>query len=79
VLRVATYRPPALDLYKLGPAERLRVHVRRLQYCVQRSRSSTSSRAAVVPELRGLRALRLLRLMPHQLSVRYIVSAIVCT
>ncbi len=65
VLRVATVRPPALDLYKLRPGQRLRVHVvGRLRYCLEPLvLVDILAVLAVHPALRGLRALRLLRLV----------------
>lgn len=65
VLRIATFRPPALDLYKLKPAQALRVHVLgRLRYAVEPlTLVDILAVLAVHPALRGLRALRLLRLM----------------
>ena len=65
ILRVGSYRPPALDMLRHNPVTRLRVHILgRLRFCLQPLiiidiLSILGSSAA----LRGLRAMRLLRLM----------------
>ncbi len=64
-LRIATYRPPALDFFDYGPARRLRTHILgRLRFCAHPLIViDLLAVVALVPELRGLRALRLLRLV----------------
>lgn len=65
VLRVATFRPVALDVLKLTPRERLYHHVvGRLVFCLSPLvLIDIITVLAVVPALRGLRAMRLLRLL----------------
>ncbi len=83
-LRILTWRPPELDLYRLGPGERLRAHLLgRLRYCLQPLvLFDIVAVLAVVPALRGLRALRMLRLartvrsVPLASPVRGLVQAI---
>ncbi len=72
-LRVLSYRPPYLDVFKLSPAERARVHLwGRLKYCLRPlNLIDILTVAALVPALRGLRALRLLRLMRTSKIFRY--------
>lgn len=65
VLRVLTYRPPELALFKLSEPQRLRHHLRgRLRFMVRPIMLvDLVTVLAFVPELRGLRAVRLLRLL----------------
>ena len=65
VLRIATYRPRALDFFEHTWGNRLRLHVTgRILYCFQPlNLFDILTVLAVVPALRGLRALRLLRLL----------------
>ena len=72
-LRIATWRPPELDFFRLSPTDRLRAHLfGRLRYCLQPlNLIDLVTVAAVVPALRGLRALRLLRLLRSQRLFRY--------
>jgi voltage-gated potassium channel len=62
-LRVLSYWPPKLDLYRLTPVERIRVHlIGRLLFCLRPlNLVDILTCLAVVPAFRGLRALRLLR------------------
>ena len=73
VLRIATYRPPELDFYRLPAPQRLRRHLLgRLTYSLQPlNLIDIITVLAVVPALRGLRALRLLRLVRIQGLFRY--------
>lgn len=63
-LRVLTFHPPKLDVFDMGPAERLRTHVvGRIAYCFRPLVFiDILTVAALHPALRGLRALRVLRL-----------------
>lgn len=65
VLRVGSYRPPALQVFRTGPFVRLRTHVlARVRYALQPMLLiDLLAVLAVFPEMRGLRALRLLRLL----------------
>lgn len=84
VLRVATYRPPELELYDLSLPDRIKAHVQgRLRYCVQPLvLFDIIAVLAVVPALRGLRALRALRLarsvrsVPLASPIRGLVQAV---
>jgi voltage-gated potassium channel len=62
-LRILSYRPPKLDMFELGGAERVRVHiVGRLLFALRPlNLVDILTCLAVVPAFRGLRALRLLR------------------
>jgi voltage-gated potassium channel len=72
-LRIASYRPPGLDFFRLSPGRRLRVHLLgRLRYCFQPLiLIDLLTVAALVPGLRGLRLLRLLRLARTARILRY--------
>jgi len=72
-LRVALFRPPALQFFNLHPSNRLQVQIRgRIGYCLQPlTMIDIITVAAVVPALRGLRALRLLRLLRTSRFFRY--------
>jgi voltage-gated potassium channel len=65
VLRVGSYRPPSVDLFRWSRARRLRAHLLgRLRFTLRPLiLIDVLTVAAVVPALRGLRALRLLRLV----------------
>lgn len=73
VLRVGSYRPPALDLFEMGPAGRVREHfVGRLRFAIRPViLVDLLTVMALVPALRGLRALRLLRLVRTARVFRY--------
>jgi voltage-gated potassium channel len=73
LLRVFSFRPPALDLFALSPAARLRAHVTcRLRLMLQPMMLvDLLTVTALIPALRGLRALRLLRLLRHAHLFRY--------
>lgn len=73
VLRVGSYRPPALDLFERGWSRRLRTHVLgRVRYCLRPLvLVDIITVAALVPALRGLRVLRLLRLLRTAKVFRY--------
>ena len=73
VLRVSTYRPPSLEVFRSPPIGRLRVHLlARLGYaCRPLMLVDTLAVLALFPELRGLRALRLLRLLRTTRIFRY--------
>ncbi len=62
-LRILSYRPAKLDLFRLAPLRRVRVHVLgRLLYCLRPlNLVDILTVLALVPAFRGLRALRLLR------------------
>ena len=64
-LRVLTYTPPELRLFREPPMARLRIHFfGRLRFLLRPGQLiDLAAVLAVVPELRGLRALRLLRLL----------------
>lgn len=71
--RIATFRPPALDFYKLSRTQRLRTKfVGRLKFCFRPYvLFDILTVLALVPELRSLRALRLLRLLRGARIFRY--------
>ena len=73
VLRVVSYRPPALQVFRRGPFVRLRTHVvARVRYALSPMLLvDLLAVLAVFPELRGLRALRLLRLLRTVRFFRY--------
>ena len=73
VLRVGSYRPPALDLFDFSAGERLRTHLLgRLRFALRPLiLVDVLTVAALVPALRGLRALRLLRLIRSTRVFRY--------
>jgi voltage-gated potassium channel len=73
VIRVGTYRPPALEVFRRRPIGWLRTHVlARLAYCVRPLiLVDILAVLALFPELRGLRALRLLRLLRTSRVFRY--------
>jgi voltage-gated potassium channel len=73
VLRVATFRPPSLAVFKVSPARLLRTHVlARIRYCLQPLvLVDILAVLALHPALRGLRALRLLRLLRGVKLFRY--------
>lgn len=72
-LRILSFRPPRLDVFRDPPLERLRIHVvGRLLYCVRpMTLIDIITVSALVPALRGLRALRLLRLLRARNLFRY--------
>lgn len=72
-LRVATFRPPDLEIFRRPPLSRVRVHViGRLRYMAQPLIIvDIVTVLALVPGLRGLRALRLLRLLRTARFFRY--------
>lgn len=73
LLRVGSYRPPALNVFRRPPGGRLRTHlVGRLQYLLRLIMLvDILAVLALFPELRGLRALRLLRLLRSNRVFRY--------
>ena len=73
VLRVATYRPPLLAVFRVGPGRLLRTHLLgRLRYCLEPLvLVDILAVLALHPALRGLRALRLLRLLRGVKLFRY--------
>jgi len=73
VLRVATFLPADLRVFRRPPLGRLRAHLLgRLRYMLQPLMLiDLLTVAALVPELRGLRALRLLRLLRSARVFRY--------
>ncbi len=73
LLRVGSYRPPALAIFRHPPGGRLRTHLRgRLQYLMRPIMLvDILAVLALFPELRGLRALRLLRLLRSSRLFRY--------
>jgi voltage-gated potassium channel len=73
VLRVATFTPPALKLFKRAPIGRLRAHLLARVGFVLRPMMLVDVLAvlALFPELRGLRVLRLLRLLRTTRVFRY--------
>lgn len=72
-LRVGSYRPPSLKVFKRPPLGRLREHVKaRLGYLIRPlTLVDILAVLALFPELRGLRALRLLRLLRTTRVFRY--------
>jgi len=73
VLRVGTYRPPALRFYRLSITGRIRAHVMgRLRFMMRPLMMvDLLTIMGSVPLLRGLRALRLLRLLRSNRVLRY--------
>jgi len=73
VLRVASYRPPSLLVFRRPPMGRLRAHLwARLAYALSPLMLvDIVAVLALFPELRGLRALRLLRLLRTSRVFRY--------
>ena len=72
-LRVISYRPPELRLFRLGPANRVRLHLMgRLRFLLRPMQLiDLLTVLALIPVLRGLRALRLLRLLRSGNIFRY--------
>lgn len=73
VLRIASFRPPAVDFFEHSKASRLKAHLTgRLRYLLRPLMLvDLLTVAALVPELRGLRAVRLLRLLRTPRVFRY--------
>jgi len=73
VLRVATFHPPSLKVFRRHPFGRLRAHVLARLRFVLRPMMLVDILAvlALFPELRGLRVLRLLRLLRTSRVFRY--------
>ena len=73
VLRVGSFRPPALKVFAAGPFLRMRTHViARFRYALSPMLLvDLLAVLAAFPELRGLRALRLLRLLRTVKLFRY--------
>ena len=73
LLRVGSFRPPALYVFRRPPMGRLRTHLLgRLQYLLRPIMLvDILAVLALFPELRGLRALRLLRLLRSNRLFRY--------
>ena len=73
LLRVGTFRPPSLKVFRRPPVSRLQVHmVARLRYLLRPLMLiDILAVLALFPELRGLRALRLLRLLRATPVFRY--------
>ena len=73
LLRVGSYRPPALAIFQSSPGGRLRTHLLgRVQYLLRPIMLvDILAVLALFPELRGLRALRLLRLLRSNRLFRY--------
>ncbi|MGB0588884.1 MAG: ion transporter [Myxococcota bacterium] len=73
VLRVASFHPPELNLFHMGHARRLRIHVTgRLRFLLRPLQlADLLTVLALVPALRGLRAIRLLRLLRSGGIFRY--------
>lgn len=73
VLRVASFRPPSLEVFHRPPMGRLRAHLRARLVFLLRPLMLVDILAvlALFPELRGLRALRLLRLLRTSRVFRY--------
>lgn len=73
ILRIATYQPPALKVFRRPPFVRLRAHMlARLSYALRPLiLVDILAVLALFPELRGLRALRLLRLLRTSRVFRY--------
>lgn len=72
-LRVASYRPPALDVFERPPLGLLRTHLlARLRFLLRpMTLVDLITVLAVLPQLRGLRALRFLRLLRTWNVFRY--------
>jgi len=73
VLRLVSYRPPALALFDMPPHKRLEEHIfGRLRFLMRPiTLIDLITVAALIPQLRGLRALRLLRLIRTWKLFRY--------
>ena len=73
VLRIGTFRPPALKVFRRPPFGRLRAHVlARLSFALRPMMLiDILAVLALFPELRGLRVLRLLRLLRTSRVFRY--------
>lgn len=73
LLRIASFQPPALKVFKRPPIGRLRAHVlARLGFAVRPMMLvDVSAVLALFPGLRGLRVLRLLRLLRTSRVFRY--------
>ena len=73
VLRIGTFRPPALKVFRRPPFGRLRAHVlARLGFALRPMMLiDILAVLALFPELRGLRVLRLLRLLRTSRVFRY--------
>ena len=73
LLRVGSFRPPVLSVFRRPPFGRLRTHLlSRLQYLLRPIMLvDILAVLALFPELRGLRALRLLRLLRSNRLFRY--------
>ncbi len=73
LLRVGSYRPPALTVFRRPPGGRLRTHLRgRLQFLMRPIMLvDILAVLALFPELRALRLLRLLRLLRSNRLFRY--------
>jgi len=73
VLRVGSFKPPTLRVFKRPPISRLRTHVLSRLAFVLRPQILVDILAvlALFPELRGLRALRLLRLLRTSRVFKY--------
>ena len=73
ILRLLSFRPPALHVFRPGPFIRVRTHVlSRLRYALRPMMLvDLLAVLAFFPELRGLRALRLLRLLRTVKLFRY--------
>lgn len=72
-LRIVSYLPPQLKLFKTSGLNRLRVHITgRMLYCLRPLiLIDLLTVSALLPALRGLRALRLLRLLRTAKIFRY--------
>jgi len=72
-IRILSFHPPTLDLFRLSPPARLRAHVLgRLRFALRPLMLfDILAVSALVPGLRGLRALRLLRLARTPRIFRY--------
>ncbi len=72
-LRVATFQPPSLEIFRGSPVTRVRTHLlARLRFLVRPIMLvDILAVLALFPELRGLRALRLLRLLRTTRVFRY--------
>lgn len=73
LLRVGSFRPPSLEVFRRPPLGRLRTHfLARLGYTLRPlNLVDILAVLALFPELRGLRALRLLRLLRTMKVFRY--------
>ncbi len=73
LLRVATFQPPSLKVFRRPTTKRIRIHVlARLSFALRPMMLvDLLAVLALFPELRGLRALRLLRLLQTSRVFRY--------